>query len=348
VVLKLQNTQTILQSGNATTVGALTREDILGDMFNAGTLGYFGEYIALSAISSMPQNARHTLPQGYGTFGYEPHVQTFFGFPRAISAGGVAVNVRLTYVILPRDGDMSRFRDLNLQTGILSSVLENGVPEQMFSTRQHPDQGVSAVAALKLAASQGQRIYHITPQNQAQNLPNLRLDGAAMTEITQALATGKEVIAHTDRISVPGFTGEGYIVFDPIGGAGAYKITGGANGGYVVVATIFIIVAFLIAAAAASGIGGILLAGGFAAFSMSSYTSTVKKISELVNSGKLTAEDGATFIKVLSVFTALTAGLSITKSLKTFELIDQISYTALIKFFTIAINVLADPESSPF
>ena len=31
---------------------------------------------------------------------------------------------------------------------------------------------------------------------------------------------------------MPGFIGEGYIVFDPITGGGAYKITGGGNGGY--------------------------------------------------------------------------------------------------------------------
>jgi hypothetical protein len=50
--------------------------------------------------------------------------------------------------------------------------------------------------------------------------------------MTQALAAGKEVITHTDRISVPGWTGEGYILLDPVLGDGAYKITGGANGGY--------------------------------------------------------------------------------------------------------------------
>ena len=33
---------------------------------------------------------------------------------------------------------------------------------------------------------------------------------------------------------MPGFTGEGYIVFDPITGAGAYKITGGGNGGFLI------------------------------------------------------------------------------------------------------------------
>ncbi len=53
-----------------------------------------------------------------------------------------------------------------------------------------------------------------------------------MDEIRQSLATGKEVITHTDAVSVPGWTGAGYIIFDPITGDGAYKISGGTNGGF--------------------------------------------------------------------------------------------------------------------
>lgn len=233
---KLTQTQTKLQSGDTSLIGTLNREDILGDMFHAGTLGYFGEYLALAHVASQPQQARHTLPYGYGTFGYEPNVDTIFGLPRAITPGGIGVNVRLGWVIHALDGDATKRPSLSLQTGMLSSALEHAVPEQMFSTQSQPAQGVSAAKALQIASSQGQRIYHVTPQNQAQALPNLHLDGLAMSEITQALATGKEVVAHTDRISVPGWTGEGYILFDPATGSGAYKITGGSNGGYLALA----------------------------------------------------------------------------------------------------------------
>jgi hypothetical protein len=227
----LTQTQTTLQSGNATTIGALTRENILGDMFHGGTLGYFGEYLGLSNAASMQLKARHNLPFAYGTFGYEPNVQRLFGFPRGITPGGISVNVRLARVIESLDGDPVKHLPLHLQTGMVSSILESAVPEQMFSTSAQPAEGVSAAKALQIASSQGQRIYHITPSNQAQVLPNLHLDSLAMSEITQALATGREVIAHTDRISVSGWTGEGYILFDPVTGDGAYKITGGSNGG---------------------------------------------------------------------------------------------------------------------
>lgn len=45
-----------------------------------------------------------------------------------------------------------------------------------------------------------------------------------MSDITSALAAGEEVIAGIDRISVPGWTGEGYVLFDPGTGDGAYEI----------------------------------------------------------------------------------------------------------------------------
>jgi hypothetical protein len=229
---KLIETQAKLASDDATLAGAVNREDILGDMFQAGTLGYFGQYLALSHIASQPQKARHELPSAYGTLGYEPNVQTLFGFPRAITLGGVAVNVRLQWVIDSLDGDAIKRPQLSLQTGMLSSALEHSVPEQLFSTPDEIAEGVSAAKALQLASQLGQRIYHVTSQNQAQTLPNLHLDSLAMNEITQALAVGKEVIAHTDQISISGWTGEGYILFDPITGDGAYKITGGNNGGF--------------------------------------------------------------------------------------------------------------------
>jgi hypothetical protein len=53
-----------------------------------------------------------------------------------------------------------------------------------------------------------------------------------MDEIRASLNAGKEVITHTDSDSVPGWSGAGYIIIDPDTGAGAYKISGGANGSF--------------------------------------------------------------------------------------------------------------------
>jgi hypothetical protein len=75
-------------------------------------------------------------------------------------------------------------------------------------------------------------VYHITPANQADVLPHIRQNPLTMNEIRASLAVGREVIVHADPITVPGWRGAGYIIFDPQTGAGAWKIGGGANGGY--------------------------------------------------------------------------------------------------------------------
>jgi hypothetical protein len=115
--------------------------------------------------------------------------------------------------------------------GLLSSALEHAVPEPMFVNEQNPGEAISAVKALGKANAQGQRIYHITPANQASTLPNIHHNSLVMDEIRNALNAGKEVLTHTDAVSVPGWTGAGYILFDPKTGDGAFKIGGGMNGG---------------------------------------------------------------------------------------------------------------------
>lgn len=70
-------------------------------------------------------------------------------------------------------------------------------------------------------------IYQITNANQATTLPNLNLDAATEAEIQAAVNAGKEVITHTDLVSVPGYTGAGYIIIDPVSGGGSYKLGGG-------------------------------------------------------------------------------------------------------------------------
>ena len=55
-----------------------------------------------------------------------------------------------------------------------------------------------------------------------------------MDEIRNALINaGKEVITHTDAVSVPGWSGAGYIITDSVTGEGAYKIAGGGNGSFI-------------------------------------------------------------------------------------------------------------------
>ncbi len=229
---RVDATRTKLQSGDAGLIGSLSREDLLGDMFYTGTLGYFAQYLGLGHVIGVQKDAHQYLFAGYGSYGYEPKISYLFGFPRAIQPGGAVMNVRLTTVTGNSTGDAALQRDFSLQTGLLSSTLEHAVPEQMFFSLQQSTDGISAVKALMEARDAGQRIYHITPANQSATLPNIHHDPGTMSEILEAVASGKEVLTHTDAVAVSGWRGAGYIIFDPDSGSGAYKISGGQNGGY--------------------------------------------------------------------------------------------------------------------
>jgi hypothetical protein len=244
----IETTKAKLESNDQNQIGTLTREDLLGDMFQAGTLGYYAQYLALSHLSGLQQKAYHYLAGGVGSVGYEPNVDTFFGLPRAITPGGVALNIPIINVVGTDSTDATKKKDYLLQIGILSSALEHAVPEQMFADQDPntpaPD-AFSAVKAISKAGAQGQRIYHLTPANRNTTLPNIHHDSATNSEISSALSVGKEVITHTSAVSVPGYSGAGYIIFDPITGEGAYKISGGQSGGFFGFALAFIMVAAL-------------------------------------------------------------------------------------------------------
>jgi hypothetical protein len=244
----VEETSNILSGQDAELIAGVTREELLGDLFYAGVMAYYGQYTSLANVLGLKQSASHYLSAGLGSFGYEPEVDTFFGFPRAIKNGGIGLNIPIIQATSVDGNSQDLYQSYNLQIGILSSALEHAVPEQMFVNDQNPGEAISAVKAIQKAMNAGQRIYHITAANQAEVLPNIRHDGATMNEIRQAISGGKQVITHTNTVSVPGWSGAGYIIYDPDTGSGAYKIAGGANGGFFFALAVTII-AFLVAIA---------------------------------------------------------------------------------------------------
>lgn len=155
----------------------------------------------------------------------------FFGMPRSLNQGGIALNKPIINIIGTDEVNAEAKKNYAMQIGMVSSALEHITPEQMFTDGNNPREAVSAVRAIQKAAQQGQRFYQVTQQNQARTLPNIHHDPSTMDEIRNAVNTGKEVITHTDAISVSGWSGARYIIIDPITGNGAYKIAGGSNGG---------------------------------------------------------------------------------------------------------------------
>lgn len=309
-------------------------------MFYAGTLSYFSQYISISTVLGTTQKAQHSLPYAYGTLGYEPNVSTLFGLPRAIEAGGVAVNVRLGWAMQPKDGNYQDWVNLNLHCGILSSWLEAGVPQQMFSTHTNPLTGLSAVTALEIAAAEGQRIYRITAENQQQILPLLNLDPLAVAEVTDGLSAGKEALVHADRIHVNGWAGEGYIILDPKTGAGAYKITGGSNGGWMFFTLGTFFLSFLtFAVMLGGGVLPLLFIGIVTIMAEKSYLDNIGRLLALVDAEKLTLTEAEGTIKLVSLLAIVGNLFSAAKSLKKVSEIDAIAWQAFTALWTFFIRI---------
>ena len=133
--------------------------------------------------------------------------------------------------IQAKDNDSSITRQTVQQVGMTISALEHRIPELFFTNEEHPGEAVSAVKALAVASAQGQRIYQVTKENVNAVLPALNISAEVKDEIRDSVAVGKEATVSQSNITVASWTGVGYIISDPETGAGAYRISGGGNGG---------------------------------------------------------------------------------------------------------------------
>jgi hypothetical protein len=230
---QVEDTKAKLESNGPSQIDGLTRENLLGDIFYSGTLGYYTQFNSIARVIGIQQKGYHYLAAGYGSFGYEPNVDYVFGVPRTIKSGGVAMDIPILRISGMDSQTPDRKKDFNMQIGLLSSTLEHITPEQIFNyDGGNNSDAISAVKALIIAAAQGQHIYHITNDNKSNVLPYINHDQNTMTEINQALSAGKVVITHANSVSVTGWSGAGYIISDPTTGDGAFKIGGGANGAF--------------------------------------------------------------------------------------------------------------------
>lgn len=182
-------------------------------------------------------------------FSSQLKVDTFFGIPRSVSPGGLAMDAdRLLNVVKALDGDNNRAVQFMLNSGMSSSALEHEVPEKLFSTPGDPAEGISAVKAIKIANDQGIPIYMVDQSNMASVLPHLQIDLLAKMDIQNAVNTGKVVTVPKENISFNGWNGCGYIIINPDTGAGAYMISGGLSGALLILKFITWVIASIVSA----------------------------------------------------------------------------------------------------
>jgi hypothetical protein len=221
---KIQSTHDTLLSDDINQISLLTREDIIGDMVYAGTLSYYAQMIAKGKLIARSLDSRYELGGSSGVIGYKPHIDKLFGMPISLSTGGMSCDLINIQMVSTLDNNEDKYRQTNKSLGVIGSSLEHLVLEQLFAT--NGEQGFSAVKAMQVANQQGQKIFTITQDNYQEIIPQLNLAPSAIADIEAAAKAGYTVTTHQNRISLNGYTGEGYIILDSSGN-GAWMINGG-------------------------------------------------------------------------------------------------------------------------
>jgi transglutaminase-like putative cysteine protease len=227
---RLEDTQAKLQASQFET---LTGEHLTGDLLTATIWSYFAAIESFGRIVERQARTVDIPGLSYGYFYANTEVTERWGVVHSIRFPGLLMDVgHVRLIDVAKNNSQQEWVQYNRLKGQHMSAMEHAIPETFFddpTTGARP-QGVSAIRALAVAASQGQRIYTLTQANQSQ-LSNITQSASVMNAIRAALNAGKEVTVYEAPINYAGFNGAGYIIVDPQTGAGAYLIEGGANGG---------------------------------------------------------------------------------------------------------------------
>lgn len=225
-----------LEAGQLTDLMA---DNVSGNLLYSTVLSYFAVNDVTARLSASVAGVVEYRRPSFGSFTAKVQPHFVFGIPRTVSFPGLELDITHSdSVVVSKANDRAAQVAYVQLRGVRQSAFEHQIPERLFTTAQRLGEAVSAVKALAVASSQGQRIYTITQDNLASVLPQLDVDPDVQAEIQAAVATGKHALVSQRNITVSGWTGVGYILLDPETGAGAYQISGGANGSFLFGATL--------------------------------------------------------------------------------------------------------------
>ncbi len=234
---RVEKTQKILEDKDPAQLATLTREDVLGDLFYTGGLGYFAQLHTMNRMAGHYGNALGKVNIGYGSYGYEPKLKQagILATPVGILPGSIATNMRVHQTYWSKD-NTTNDNNIGFTMGMNSSILESAISEQLFCNEQvnpnnEPCYGISTVSGLQRAAQRGQKIYQINRNNKDQ-LKNIQMSDDNMADdINKAINSGGYVIVPEKAVEGTGRDAIYVYMTDDGSGNQSWKISGGLNGG---------------------------------------------------------------------------------------------------------------------
>jgi hypothetical protein len=210
---------------------------VVGDLIFGTIFSYFALNNVQDEIAAQTSGMVSYRAPSFGIFQTKLQPRYWFGIPRNTDFAGLAMDVdAMVFQTVDKNNNQQVTVNFLRAAGSRGSAMEHLVPEQVFSTEEAPAEGISAVKAIAIASAEGQKIWTITNDNLNLALSSINLDMDTETEIRNSVLAGNVATVHESSIVIGDWVGEGYVLLDPNTGAGAYKIAGGSNGGFIDVA----------------------------------------------------------------------------------------------------------------
>lgn len=215
----------------------LDRDDLTGPLLQAGLATFFGATLHDSTEAARVADVAYHRQPSHGTFSTTVDVDYRFGVPHEVTFRGVTMDIdSLAYNSNSKSNCWSDWVSFNEAVGLRLSIYEALIPEVLFRPNEAPGTtAVSAVQALAQAGEEGQRIWVVRDSNVDEALAAIDVGAAVESDIRRAAFAGKHVLVSEAPVTRGGWTGVGYIIEDPLDGSGAYRISGGANGGELII-----------------------------------------------------------------------------------------------------------------
>ncbi len=202
----------------------------VGEMLHQTALSYWAEADAFNDITAKTLRVDSFRHPSELAASAKVSVTYIWGVPSSAAYNHINIDVKFdNQTVFSKSADKTKEFNYMQQSGVNSSFLEGAIMDQLYG-RTIGD-SISAVTALKAANDQGIPIFKIDLSNITVILPNLQMTDAIKTEISNAINGGLTVQIPQTNITQSGWTGVGYIVSNPTDGSGAYRISGGLNGG---------------------------------------------------------------------------------------------------------------------
>jgi hypothetical protein len=232
---KLIQSKSIIENQNQQELMSLTKDDVMGAVLQSGVQSYFSINQNQDATASHENNIVVNPYLSIGTFSTSLVPNMAYGVPIFVKIAGVTMDIdRLLSQIIEKNNDKSNEIAFGLIQGPRHSANEHIVPEALFngSNLGQNVQSISAMKALQIASSQGQKIFVINQANLSISLPQLNQSPEIIQDVKDAVEAGKVVTISQSNVSISGWSGVGYMVIDLSTGSGAYLIGGGLDGSF--------------------------------------------------------------------------------------------------------------------